>query len=329
MVKSCELLNISVRTFHRWKKEGVVKEDQRKYRKDKPANRLHDHERAEILKICNSPEYQSLPPSQIVPTLADKGLYIASESTFYRILKKEKQLEHRGKAKPKISKKPRTHTATGPNQVWTWDITYLPTSIKGMFFYLYMIIDIYSRKIIAWEIHEEQSDKSASQLIKKAYMSERINGKNIVLHSDNGSPMKGATMLATLQALGIATSFSRPSVSNDNPYSEAIFKTLKYKPGYPSKPFDSLDHARSWVHDFTGWYNFQHKHSALKYVTPVQKHNNQDEKILEKRKTVYKEAKLKNPSRWSRDIRNWDPVKVVYLNPDKHDATDIRTKKAA
>lgn len=203
------------------------------------------------------------------------------------------------------------------------------SDIKGMFFYLYMIIDIYSRKIIAWEIHEEQSDKSASQLIKKAYMSERINGKNIVLHSDNGSPMKGATMLATLQALGIATSFSRPSVSNDNPYSEAIFKTLKYKPGYPSKPFDSLDHARSWVHDFTGCYNFQHKHSALKYVTPVQKHNNQDEKILEKRKTVYKKAKLKNPSRWSGDIRNWDPVEVVYLNPDKHDATYIRTKKAA
>jgi transposase InsO family protein len=306
-----------------------VKEDQRKYRKDKPANKLGDNERAKLLKICNSPAYQSLPPSQIVPALADKGLYIASEATFYRILKKEGQLEHRGKARQKISKKPRTHTAKGPNQVWTWDITYLPTSIKGMFFYLYMIVDIYSRKIIAWEIHEEQSDESASLLIRKAYMSEGINGRDIVLHSDNGSPMKGATMLATLQNLGVVPSFSRPSVSNDNPYSEALFKTLKYKPGYPSKPFESLDGARSWVYEFVNWYNFKHKHSALKYVTPLQKHNKEDEKILRKRKAVYKKAKAKNPSRWSGKIRNWNPVKEVFLNPDKPDDTGIRLKKAA
>jgi transposase InsO family protein len=290
-----------------------VKEDQRKYRKDKPANKLGDNERAKLLKICNSPVYQSLPPSQIVPALADKGLYIASEATFYRILKKEGQLEHRGKARPKISKKPRTHTAKGPNQVWTWDITYLPTSIKGMFFYLYMIVDIYSRKIIAWEIHEEQSDESASLLIRKAYMSEGINGRDIVLHSDNGSPMKGATMLATLQNLGVVPSFSRPSVSNDNPYSEALFKTLKYNPGYPSKPFESLDGARSWVYEFVNWYNFKHKHSALKYVTPIQKHNKEDEKILRKRKAVYKKAKAKNPCRWSGKTRNWNPVKEVSL----------------
>jgi transposase InsO family protein len=170
-------------------------------------------------------------------------------------------LKHRGKAKPKTSKRPKTHTAKGPNQVWTWDITYLPASIKGMFFYLYMIVDIYSRKIITWEIHEEQSDDLAALLIKKAYLSEGINGKDIVLHSDNGSPMKGATMLATLQNLGVVPSFSRPSVSNDNPYSESLFKTLKYKPGYPSKPFENLDSARTWVHEFVNWYNLKHKHS--------------------------------------------------------------------
>jgi transposase InsO family protein len=238
-------------------------------------------------------------------------------------------LKHRGKAKPKTSKRPKTHTAKGPNQVWTWDITYLPASIKGMFFYLYMIVDIYSRKIITWEIHEEQSDDLAALLIKKAYLSEGINGKDIVLHSDNGSPMKGATMLATLQNLGVVPSFSRPSVSNDNPYSESLFKTLKYKPGYPSKPFESLDSARTWVHEFVNWYNLKHKHSALKYVTPVQKHNQEDVIILKKRKAVYKEAKIKNPSRWSGDIRNWTPVKEVSLNPDKNNCTEIKIKKAA
>ena len=170
-----------------------------------------------------------MPPSQIVPSLVDKGIYIASESSFYRILREDGQLKHRGKAKPRTIVKPEPYVATGPNQVWTWDITYLPTSVKGSFYYLYMIMDIFSRKIVGWEIYENQTDELASVVARKAYLSERIGGKDLVLHSDNGSPMKGATMLATLQNLGVAASFSRPSVSNDNPYSEALFRTLKYR----------------------------------------------------------------------------------------------------
>jgi len=275
------------------------------------------------------PSYASLPPSQIVPSLADQGIYLASESSFYRVLREAGQLKNRGKANPRTVEKPKPYVATGPNQVWTWDITYLPTAIKGSFYYLYMIMDIYSRKIVGWEIHENQTDELASDLAKRAYISEGIAGKDLVLHSDNGSPMKGATMLATLQKLGVATSFSRPSVSNDNPYSEALFKTLKYKPGYPVKPFESLEASRGWVLKFVRWYNESHKHSNLKFVSPALRHEGKDTEILKRRKEVYEEARKKNPIRWSGKTRNWDAPEEVYLNPGRKTEQVTSIKKAA
>jgi len=264
-----------------------------------------------------------------VPSLADQGIYLASESSFYRVLREAGQLKNRGKANPRTVEKPKPYVATGPNQVWTWDITYLPTAIKGSFYYLYMIMDIYSRKIVGWEIHENQTDELASDLAKRAYISEGIAGKDLVLHSDNGSPMKGATMLATLQKLGVATSFSRPSVSNDNPYSEALFKTLKYKPGYPVKPFESLEASRGWVLKFVRWYNESHKHSNLKFVSPALRHEGKDTEILKRRKEVYEEARKKNPIRWSGKTRNWDAPEEVYLNPGRKTEQVTSIKKAA
>ncbi len=327
--KACELLGITVRTVQRWKEDGGVNEDQRAFRKQAPVNKLKDEERQKILEICNIAEYESLPPSQIVPSLVDEGVYIASESSFYRILKEEDQLEHRGKSKPRVVKKPEPYIATGPNQVWTWDITYLPSSVKGVFFYLYMIMDIYSRKIVGWEIYEQQSDELASTVAKRAYLSEGINGKDLVLHSDNGTPMKGATMLATLQNLGVAASFSRPSVSNDNPYSEALFRTLKYKPGYPVKPFEGLEDSRNWVFKFVKWYNEEHKHSSLKFVSPAKRHRGEDEAILARRKQVYEKAKQANPERWSGKTRNWEIEEKVYLNPGKRTDRESDVEEAA
>jgi len=315
--KACKILDINVRTAQRWVKENEVKDDRRRMVKRTPSNKLSERERSMIIEACNSSEYRSLPPSQIVPSLADKGCYIASESSFYRVLRETGQIEHRGKAKPAKIRRPEPYVATGPNQVWTWDITYLPTSVKGHFHYLYMIMDIFSRKIVGWEVYDKQSDKFASVVARKAYLSENISGKDLVLHSDNGSPMKGATMLATLQKLGIAASFSRPSVSNDNPYSEALFKTLKYKPGYPVKPFESIDKSRDWVLSFVRWYNEEHKHSGIKYVSPVERHLGKDVRILESRKKVYEEARLKNPCRWAGKARNWEFIDEVYLNPGK------------
>jgi len=190
-------------------------------------------------------------------------------------------------------------------------------------------MDIFSRKIVGWEVYQEQTDELASIVAKRACLVEGIGSRKIVLHSDNGSPMKGATMLSTLQKIGVMPSFSRPSVSNDNPYSEALFKTLKYCPKYPNKPFESLDEARNWVLKFVKWYNNEHKHSGLKFVSPEQRHRSEDMTIFEKRKWVYEEARKRNPNRWSGSTRNWDLEKIVFLNPGKKTCSKKTKSKAA
>ena len=319
--KACEMIGISERTLQRWQKRTTVDDiaDKRPYVQRSPANKLSKEEKQTILATCNSQEYGSLPPSQIVPRLCDQGVYVASEASFYRILRENGLQNHRGKSQYKTKRKPRGYTATGPNQVWTWDITHLPTVIRGSFYYLYMITDIYSRKIVGWEVHDRQSDELASELVKRACLAEGISGEDVVLHSDNGSPMKGATMLCTLQQLGVIPSFSRPSVSNDNPYSEALFKTLKYIPSYPSSPFESLDASREWVLNFVRWYNNEHRHSAIKFVTPNERHTGVDKAILDDRQKVYLKAKARKPERWSRGVRDWTVVTEVSLNPEKND----------
>lgn len=264
--------------------------------------------------IATSHEYMDLPPSQIVPTLADIGKYIASESTFYKILKEEKLLKYRGKSKVSTNNRPTPLVATGPNQIYSWDITYLRGPIRGQFFYLYMFMDIYSRKIVGYDIHESESMEYSAAIIDKICELEEIEKDQLILHSDNGGAMKGATMLATLQRLGVVPSFSRPRVSNDNPYSESLFKTLKYCPEYPSRPFRSIDEAKAWVDKFVFWYNYKHLHSSIKFVTPNDRHEGRDEEILRRRKIVYETAKLKNPSRWPRKTRNWKKIEKVYLN---------------
>lgn len=315
--KACEQLEISVRTYQRWWGPDGLKTDGRKQaQRPIPANKLTNEERAEILVVCNEPEHRSLPPSQIVPKLADQGRYLASESSFYRVLKAAGQANHRGRAKARRKATlPNSHRASGPNQVWSWDITFLASCITGLFFRLYLVIDIYSRKIVAWEVHEHERSEHAATLIAKACLAEGVKQDQLVLHSDNGSPMKGATMLATLQRLGIMPSFSRPSVSDDNAYSESLFRTLKYTPAYPSKPFGTIEDARQWVYRFVTWYNHSHLHSGLKFVTPAQRHNGDDYTLLAHRQAVYETAKLKHPERWARSTRNWTPITEVWLNP--------------
>ena len=326
------MLGISARTLQRWREHGGVKADARKQaaQRRRPANKLSEHERQRMLAIANSEEFAHMPPSQIVPALADRGLYIASESSFYRVLREADQLAHRGKAKAPKNRRPTPLKATGPNQLWSWDITYLATTIKGVFFYLYLIMDVYSRKIVGWEVFETESAEQAAEVFQKAYLREDIAGQLLVLHSDNGAPMKGATMLATLQRLGVMPSLSRPSVSNDNPYSEALFKTLKYHPGFPDKPFDTVGEARQWVAGFEHWYDEIHRHSGLKFVTPGQRHRGEDTAILEQRAALYEAAKAQQPDRWSGPVRDWQPGNIVYLNPGKSTNKEVKeTNKAA
>lgn len=319
--KACGVLGISCRTLRRWSEPAHELNDRRG---QGARGRIHPQaltpeEKQAIVQVCNTPEHASLPPSQIVPRLADQGLYLASESSFYRVLKEHSQVNHRGKAQlPQKVTAPQAWVAYGANQVWSWDITYLPSTIKGQFMRLYMVLDVFSRMIVGWEVHWEESAQNASALIGKACLSQGVRPDQLALHSDNGSPMKGATMLATLQKLGVVPSFSRPSVSDDNPYSEALFRTLKYTPAYPRKPFEGLEQARAWVQAFVTWYNTQHRHSAIRFVTPAQRHAGEDRGILGNRKEVYEAAKCSKPARWkSRQTRNWERIKEVWLNPPR------------
>ena len=327
--RACEVISLDERTLQRWRKDqaaGVG--DRRPARLQTPKNQLSELERQHLLRVANSPEFGHLSPSQIVPRLADQGEYVASESTFYRVLKDANQLKHRGADKPaKPRGKPRALCATAPGELVSWDITYLPTQVMGVYFYLYLFLDIYSRKIIGWQVYESESSELASEVMRDICEREQIAPNQVVLHSDNGSPMKGATMLAMLQTLGVMPSFSRPACSNDNPFSESIFKTMKYRPFYPKRPFDSLMAARQWVGTFVHWYNEEHRHSAVRFVTPSQRHAGQDAALLGKRADVYEAARARLPHRWSGATRNWQPVTVVHLNPEKNIKEVVNNKE--
>lgn len=313
---ACKIVGLSLRTVQRWKVASSA-DDGRTTRVQQPSNAMTAAERKEILAIAVSTEFGQLPPSQIVPRLADQGIYVASESTFYRVMRDANLVRHRDAARPAQARsKPRAICATAPNQLYSWDITYLPSGVKGIYFYLYMFIDIYSRKVVGWQVYRDENSDLAAAVMQDICANEKIQKHQVVLHSDNGSPMKGSTMLATLQTLGVMPSFSRPAVSNDNPYSESMFRTLKYRPDYPKKAFADIAQARNWVTRFVRWYNTEHRHSAIKFVTPAQRHAGLDIELLTARKAVYDAARDANPLRWTGATRNWSVVKEVHLNPD-------------
>ena len=329
--KAAEVMGLSQRTLKRWRQaKGSVAMDRRPYaaRVAQP-HQLTQAEEEAILSTCCQPQYRSLPPSQIVPLLADQGRYLASESSFYRVLKKHRQLNHRGRMTParKVAE-PTSFTASGPNQIWSWDISYCPSAVRGQHWYLYLILDVYSRKIIAWEVHENESGYLARQLVERALLREGCWHTPPVLHSDNGAPMTSYTLRARLAELGMLMSHSRPRVSNDNPYSEALFRTVKYCPAWPAKGFASLAIVREWMLSFEHAYNEQHLHSGINFVAPADRHRGTDAKRLADRKAVYERAKRQNPRRWSGGVRRWEAIGPVSLNPGKPQEKE-RNKEAA
>jgi transposase InsO family protein len=319
--RACELLGLSLRTLQRWSRDGELSEDRRpSAARPTPPNALSEAERGDVLAVCNSPDYASLPPSQIVPRLADEGLYLASESTVYRILHDADAQHHRGRAKaPRAPTPPPSHTADGPCQVWCWDITYLPGPVRGQFFYLYLILDLYSRKIVGWEVYAQETAAHAAVLVQRTVLAEGV--RPLILHADNGSPQKGSLLTVTLDRLGIDPSYSRPRVSDDNAFAETLFRTLKYRPAYPVNGFADLTEARDWVLAFVQWYNSEHRHSALAFVTPEQRHSGADAAILAQRHALYEQAKAEHPERWSGATRDWRRPGAVTLNPAGANAT--------
>lgn len=320
--KACATAGISVRTLERWKTQDGLSVGDRRPLADRPtpAHALSEQERARILAVANAPRFADQPPARIVPALADEGVYLASEASFRRVLRAHGQNTHRGRARaPQPSRTPTTQVATAPGQVWCWDMTYLPTQVAGQWFYLYLILDLYSRMIVGWEIHANDHAEHAVDLLKRTALAEGVHGMAVkpVLHGDNGSTLKATTVLAMLHWLGIKPSYSRPRVSDDNAFVESLFKTAKYRPEFPARGFADLKAARAWGEDFVRWYNFEHRHSGIRYVTPAQRHAGEDVAILAERHETYLQARERQPRRWSGNTRDWSHIGAVTLNPER------------
>jgi len=290
--------------------------DKRKGSNKRVVRKLSPEKEQTILSVCTSKEYRDLSPHHIVPRLLDRGVYLASVRTMYRVLKDADKLHHRSNCRvPRKHAKPPQHKADKSDTVWCWDITWLPRTIRGLFFYAYVIIDIYDRSIVGWSVHEEESEVHSRDLFERVSL-----GKNITfsyLHSDNGKPMKGASLLAFLNDLEVQTSFSRPRTSNDNPFIESFFRTLKYSPKYPLR-FETTARAREWMANFVNWYNTEHRHSKLDYVTPHEKRFGKADKIYAKRNKLMQQIRERNPERWGkRAARHWGGSDTVFLNPEK------------
>jgi len=273
-------------------------------------HRFSLEEEQALYDTANLQRFKDQTAEQIVAKLAEEEIYLGSPSTLYRVLKKRKALEHRQETKkPRPGSKPTPIYVTAPNQVWAWDITWLKTDVKGLFKYAYTIIDLFDRTVVGWSIEDNESDEHATELFTRVIRDKKVVPQ--IVHADNGNPMRGVTLAAFLDKLFISRSYSRPRCSNDNAFIESWHKTLKHTVGYP-KFFTSLEHARTWYADFVHWYNNDHQHSGLAYVTPMQRRTGEAEAIYQRRDDTLQAAKARNPSRWRQGkVRTYKSNSVI------------------
>jgi transposase InsO family protein len=312
--KACEVVGISLRTLQRWKRGEL--QDQRKGSKKRVVRKLSPEMKEEIIEQCNAPRFRDLNPYEIVALLLNEGQYFASVRTYYRVLKERDLLHHRSNLRVRRRHaKPPERIATASDQVYTWDITYMARTVKGLFFYAYVITDIFDKSIVGWAVHEEESGSHSRELFYRTLQGKKVKLK--ALHADNGGPMKGITLMALLRDLKVDVSHSRPRTSNDNPFIESLFKTMKYRVNYPGR-FEDLSEARLWMAEFVHWYNTEHLHSSIGYVTPSEMRTGQAEAIFEQRNATMRQAQATHPERWgSRSVKHWKVLREVILNPDK------------
>lgn len=314
-----DLFGLATRTLRRWglmiRAQGFSR-DQRKGASRHVMHRFSEEERQQVLSTVNDPRFADLTPNQIVAILAEGGIYVGSESTIYRIMRQEGLLNHRGRSRPpREPREPPVLEATGIHQVLAWDITLVPSPVKGQFFYLYMVMDVWSRRILGVEVHDRECGELARDFFDRVCRDEGISSRSAtILHADNGAPMRSYTLAAKLAELGISMSFSRPRVSNDNAYAESWFRTMKYHQSYPLRRFRDLLSARAWVDGFLDWYNAEHRHGGIKYVTPNQRHTGEADAICSIRQETYEQARQRHPRRWARPPRDWSQPQIVQVN---------------
>ena len=266
-----------------------------------PERALQPKEKEQVLQVLNSEPFQDSAPREVYATLLDQGTYLCSWRTMYRILnerqlvrERRNQLRHPTYTKPEL-------LATAPNQLWSWDITKLRGPAKWTYYYLYVILDVYSRYAPGWLIAECESAHLAKQLIAETCAKQEIAPGQLTLHADRGSAMKSKSVALLLADLGVTKTHSRPYVSDDNPYSEAQFKTMKYRPTYPDR-FGSIQDARAWARPFFHWYNHQHYHSGLALLTPATVHYGHAQAVLERRQETLQAAYAAHPERFVRGV---------------------------
>jgi len=305
-------LGLSVASYYRRKHSAAQKSPQSL---SGAFRSLTEDEEKNVIQVLSQPRFVDRAPAEIYATLLDEGTYLCSERTMYRVLAKNglvrerrNQLRHPQYTKPEL-------IATGPNQVWSWDITKLKTMAKFAYLYLHVVLDIFSRYVVGWMIAEHENAKLACHLIEETYQKHGIRPGQIVLHSDRGSPMKSIGLAQLLARLDVDPSFSRPRVSNDNPFSESQFKTLKYHPGFPSRfagIHDGLDHCRV----FFPWYNNDHRHSGIAYLTPSDVHYGRADQIIQDRQKTLAQAYKAHPERFPRGIPQAKRLPhAVWINP--------------
>jgi putative transposase len=308
--RACDVLDVPRSTLYRARQPRPEPKP-----RPTPSHALTEAERTGVREVLNSERFMDQAPRQVYAALLDEGRYLASVSTMYRVLRVHDEVcERRAVRQHPVYTKPEL-LATGPNQVWSWDITVMRGPVKWAHFALYTVLDIFSRYVVGWMIAETQTSELARQLVSESARKQGIEPGQLTLHSDNGTPMKGKPLVALLDDLGIDRSHSRPHTSDDNPFSEAQFKTMKYRPDYPDR-FPDIDAARQWARTFFDWYNEEHYHSGLNLLTPASVHYGEAEAIRDQRQVTMAAAYAANPRRFAAGLPQVKGAPdAVWINP--------------
>jgi putative transposase len=310
--KACHALELARASFYRWGAPPGLSAEEKV--RPVPSWALSGEERQGVLEVLDADRFVDQSPREIYATLLDEGTYLCSVRTLYRILEEHGEVrERRNQLTHPVYTKPEL-LATGPNQVWSWDITKLKGPVKWTYYYLYVLLDIFSRYVVGWMVAREESNGLARKLIEQSYEKESIGSDHLIIHSDRGSSMTSKPLALFLADLGVIKSHSRPHVSNDNPYSEAQFKTLKYRPEFPDR-FGSVQDARSFCRTFFPWYNTEHHHMGIGLVTPEQAHRGWAQQIVKEREQVLKRAYELHPDRFKRGLPKPMPLpEAAWIN---------------
>lgn len=314
--RACRALDVPRASLYRARR-GIESKQQAFEKPTTTPRALSQAEKAEVRQILNSERFQDSAPREVYATLLDEGQYLCSWRTMYRILdeydevcERRNQLRHPNYVKPEL-------LATKPNELWSWDITKLLGPAKWTYYYLYDIMDVFSRFVVGWMVATRESASLASQLIAETCARQGIQPDQLTVHADRGSSMTSKPVAFLLADLGVTKTHSRPHTSNDNPYSEAQFKTLKYRPDYPER-FGCQQDARRWAQDFFAWYNYEHHHTALGLLTPADVHYGRDQAVLQQRQQVLHAAYEKHPERFVKGLPKPQSLPdAVWINPPK------------